>query len=132
MAEATTPGGPLDQLTKSNDALSAYYKAVSDYIASNSNPPDFATVLALLEYDELLRKASQQASGTADVSTAVAVEETHNNVAHIREFSMTSKGKADLYQDIQSEYEQSADYHKDRSSLLASMLKGLSQVPYLP
>lgn len=126
-----TPGSPVDQIVKSNEALAGYYSGVVAHLEALATLPEFSSVLNQLEYDELLRRAEQDANGTASPATAVAVEEVHNNSAHMREYAMATRGKAELYLAIRSEYTQSADYHKDRASLLASLLRGETRVAYL-
>lgn len=123
-------GSALGQLQESNTALSEFYSAAAGYISSPSTPPEFSAFLDRLEYDELLRRARQDYNGTAGISTAIAVEEIHNNVAHVREYAMGRKGKAEIYLSITAEYNQSADYHKDRAILYAGMLSGQVRVPY--
>ncbi|HET8689743.1 MAG TPA: hypothetical protein VFM18_24315 [Methanosarcina sp.] len=127
-----TTGTPLDQLVTSNEALSTYYQGLANYLQTHSGPVDFSTVVNSLDYSELLRRAQQDAGGPASTATAVAVEEVHSNVAHLREYAMSSKSKSDLYLSMQSEFSDSAQYHKDRSVLLASQLTGDETVPYLP
>lgn len=126
-----TPGSPVDQLIKSNEALATYYSGVVAHLETLASLPEFASVIDQLEYDELLRRAEQDANGGASVATATAVEEVHNNAAHLREHSLVTHGKAELYLAIRAEYTQSSDYHKDRASLLASLLRGETRVAYL-
>lgn len=129
---ATTAGSPVDQLTTSNRSLSEYYRQLAEYLTNAGALPDFASVLDKLEYDELLRRADQDANGSASAATATAVEEIHNNAAHVREYAMTNRNKAEIYLAMQSEYTQSAEYHDDRAALLVSLLRGQTRVPYLP
>lgn len=131
MAEQT-PGSPSDQLITSNGALSGYYRQLAEYLLSGGTLPEFQDFLQDLEYDELLRRATQDASGSPSPTTATAVEEVHNNAAHAREYAMGSRNKAELYLAMQSEYLQSSEYHLDRAALLASLLRGQTKVPYLP
>lgn len=126
-----TQGGAEDQLIKANKALAEYYRQLSAYLGSYSNLPDFSAVVDGLSYEELLRRAQQDANGTAHHSTAAAVEELHNSAAHVREYAMTVIGKTGIYLSAQSEYDQSADYHEDRAALMSSLLRGATKVPYL-
>lgn len=128
---STTVGGPVDQLSKTNLALADYYEKTSGYVSTGSAVDDFGKYIEKLEYDEILRRASLDAMGTADTATAVAVEEVHNSAAHVREYSMTVRRKSEIYSAIASEYSQSADYHKDRAVLLASILRGETNIGYL-
>lgn len=127
-----TKGGPEDQLVSCNLAIADYYEKVAGHVASMSPAVDFSTCVESLEFDELLRRAALDATGTADPATAIAVEEVHNNSAHVREYILSSQVKASIYLGIASEYTQSADYHKDRAVLFASLLRGDNRVSYLP
>lgn len=128
---ADVVGGPVDQLSKTNLALAEYYERMSGHISSGSSAEEFGKYIDRIEYDEILRRASLDAMGTADTATAVAVEEVHNNAAHVREYSMTVRRKSEMYTAIAGEYSQSADYHRDRAVLLSSILKGETNIGYL-
>lgn len=126
-----TTGSPVDQLVKSNEALAEYYSGVVLHLEALQALPEFAAFIDRLEHDELLRRAEQDANGTASPATATAVEEVHNNAAHLREHALATHGKAELYLAVRAEYTQSADYHKDRAALMASLLRGETRVAYL-
>lgn len=127
-----TPGSAEAQLTECNTATSEFYTALSDQVHSGANSVDFADYYTRLAYDELLRRAQQDANGTADPMCGIAVDEVHGVLSLLREYSMGVETKAGIYNAIASDYQSTAEYYGDRAILNASILRGDNRVAYLP
>lgn len=124
-------GTPLGQLKANNEVLSAYFKALAQYLRAGGSHPSLDSVVDSIDYSELLRRATQDANGTADAATAAAVEEVHVAVATLREISMASRTKNELYLAMSSEDDMLSEYHLDKAKFHSSLLEGSSRVPYL-
>lgn len=127
----STTGTPLGQLTANNQALAAYFKALAQYLRAGGSLPGVDSVVDAIDYSELLRRATQDANGTADPATATAVEEVHMAAATLREISMASRTKNELYLAMSSEGDSLSEYHLDKAKFHASLLEGSSKVSYL-
>lgn len=114
-----------------SSAMSAFYKAKSSSIAAGGVDPLFSGVEESLVFDELLRRSTQDYTGSADPSTAAAVEQTHEAVAALRENEMASRSRSDLYSNMASEYSEESLYYQDRAKFLTALLNQEARVPYL-
>ena len=114
-----------------SSALSQFYKSKSSSIGLDGSDPVFSTLEEKLVYDELLRRATQDYSGSADASTAVAVEQVHEALAALREQEMASRSRSDLYSNMIAEYYKESNYYSDRATFLTSVLDQETRVPYL-
>lgn len=112
-------------------AMADFYKQKSLSISAAGIDPLFKDSETLLTYDELLRRATQDYTGTADPATAAAVEQAHEAVAALREYEMSTRTRLDLYSNMAAEYSEEALYYEDRSKFLTSLLNQETRVPYL-
>lgn len=120
-----------DQSTSVSSTLGQFYKDKSSAIANSGSDPSFTGIQAGLDYDELLRRATEDDMGGADPTTAAAVEQVHEAVAAIREYEMSTRTRLDLYSNMVSEYSTESEYHYDRAAFLTSLLSATTRVPYL-
>lgn len=127
-----TPGSAESQLVECNTAVAGFYTALSDQLHSGGVSVDFTDYYPRLVYDELLRRAQQDANGTADPMCGIAVDEVHGVSSLLREYSMGIETKASIYNAISTDYQSTAEYYGDRAVLNASILRGDNRVAYLP
>lgn len=120
-----------DQSTRVSSTLGQFYKDKSYAISNGGSGPSFTDIQAGLNYDELLRRATEDDMGGADPTTAAAVEQVHEAVAAIREYEMSTRTRLDLYSNMSSEYATESEYHYDRAAFLTSLLNATTRVPYL-
>jgi hypothetical protein len=120
-----------EQSTSISSTLGQFYKEKSVSISTNGADPSFASIQAGLDYDELLRRSSEDDMGSADPTTAAAVEQVHEAVAAMREYEMSSRTRLDLYTNMASEYTTESEYYYDRATFLTSLLNATNRVPYL-
>lgn len=112
-------------------SIADFYKLKSESISGTGADPAQSLLETGLDYDELLRRSSQDYTGSADPSTAAAVEQTHEAVAVLRELEMATRGRADLYSNMASEYSEESLYYQDRARFLTALLDQEARVPYL-
>lgn len=119
------------QSTAVSQLLSDFYKGRSLAILDQGTDPQFSDYANTVEYDELVRRAAQDYTGSADPATAAAVEQAHEAIAALREYEMSTRTRLDLYANMASEYSSEGEYHADRAKFMTSLLDSSTRVPYL-
>lgn len=121
----TDPHSAVGQVQAANNTFSEFFAAVAAYLSDGGVCPEFSDSVASLDYSELLRTAKMGQTGSANYPGAAAVENVHQIAAVVREYGLRSKGKAQYYDDGQSDAANESDFYDSMSSFYSSMLQGV-------
>lgn len=118
----------LGQAEGSNDKMAEFFNDLYKYLSDTTGgvlPPDFQTVVDVLDYSELHRMTYVRAEDSASYENGAAIENTHQVVALLREFSMANKRKTDYYADASAEANRESEYFSTLKVYWTSMLSGI-------
>lgn len=118
----------LGQAEGSNDKMAEFFNDLYKYLSDTGGvipPPDFKTVADELDYSELHRMTYVRAEDSASYENGAAIENTHQIVALLREFSMANKRKTDYYTDAGAEANRESEYFSTLKVYWTSMLSGI-------
>lgn len=116
----------VGQIETSNEGLAKYFNSLNKYLTdttSNILPPDFQEVIDILDYSELHRLTFTRVNDSASYENGAAIENVHQMVSLIREFSMASKRKTDYYRDAGSEANIESNFYANMKIFWINMLK---------
>jgi len=120
---ATSPA--FVQLEAFHEALVDYFQALSQAVTAGSAPPDPAEYLGDIDYSDLLTMSLLGQLGGVNPPVGVSIDVVHNAEAVIREYGMSMKSKASIYEDGIADSSQEAAYYKDRGQRMGSILENL-------
>lgn len=118
----------LGQAENSNDSMAGFFNDLNKYLADTTGgvpPPEFQNVADALDYSELHRMTYVRGEDSASYENGAAIENTHQMVALLREFSMAGKRKTDYYTDAAAEANRESEYFANIKVYWTSMLSGV-------
>lgn len=124
MTATVDPHSAIGQLNAAYTAFANYFSGVNTGISSGSFPT-LDSIVAGLDYSEILRLAQLSSIGAPSHPGAAAVEATHHIAAVVREYGYSQKTKADLYSDGSVDSQNEANFYNALGPLYTGMLTGI-------
>ncbi len=117
----------LGQSETANEELAGFFNDLNKYLLDTTGaikPPEFIKIIEKLDYSELHRMTFVRSNDAASYENGAAIENVHQMVALIREYSMANKRKTDIYVDAGSESNRESEFYSNMKVFWSSMLRG--------
>jgi hypothetical protein len=125
---ALDPNSAIGQAETANSLLAEYFNNMNKFLLDSTGavlPPDVETFINSLDYSELHRLTSIRATDASSYENGAAIENIHQMVAVIREYSLRRKSKNDYYVDGASEALTESNFYSTSKVFWVNMLNGI-------